>query len=47
MLFMETVAVYCENHTEHTVWAESSLGMLIQVVHVGTMGFKGLNFGAV
>jgi hypothetical protein len=27
MLFRETVAVYCENHTEHkyNLWAENSL----------------------
>jgi predicted Zn-dependent protease with MMP-like domain len=27
MLFRETVAVYCENHTEHTntLWAENSV----------------------
>jgi hypothetical protein len=27
MLFMETVAVYCEKHTEHTdtLWAECSI----------------------
>jgi hypothetical protein len=27
MLFRETVAIYCENHTEHTntLWAENSV----------------------
>jgi hypothetical protein len=39
MLFGETVAVYCENHTEHTdilsVGAECRVfGMLKQVVYI-------------
>jgi hypothetical protein len=41
MLLGETVAVYCENHTEHryTVWAECGVfGMLKQVVRIGTTG---------
>jgi hypothetical protein len=40
MLFWETVAVYCENHTEHTdrVGRMQSFGMLKRVVHIMTTG---------
>jgi hypothetical protein len=42
MLFKETVAVYCENHTKntriHSVGKMQSFGMLTQVVHIVTTG---------
>jgi translation initiation factor IF-1 len=41
MLFMETVAVYCENNTEHTntLWGKmQSFSMLKQVVYIATTG---------
>jgi translation initiation factor IF-1 len=41
MLFGETVAVYCENHMEHTdtlVGRMRSFGMLKQVVYILTTG---------
>jgi hypothetical protein len=37
MLFGETVAVYCENHTEHTIHCVGRIqrfGMLKQVIHI-------------
>jgi hypothetical protein len=37
MLFRETVAVYCENHTEHTnilCGQNAECSMLKQVVHI-------------
>jgi hypothetical protein len=44
MLFREIVAVYCENHTEHTVWAERrNSEVLKQVVDVVTTGFQKVN----
>jgi hypothetical protein len=41
MLFGETVAVYCENHTEHkyTVGRMQSVSMLKRVVHIVTTRF--------
>jgi hypothetical protein len=45
MLFGETVAVYSENHTEHTnTLCERNVGfsMLKQVVHLLTTGLKGV-----
>jgi hypothetical protein len=42
MLFGKMVAVYCENHTEHTdtvcVGRMQSFSMLKQVVHILTTG---------
>jgi hypothetical protein len=41
MLFGETVAVYCENHTEHTdtlCGQNAELLMLKRVVHIVTSG---------
>jgi hypothetical protein len=42
MLFKETVAVYCENHTEHTYTLcldrMQSFSVLKQVVHIITTG---------
>jgi hypothetical protein len=42
MLFRDTMAVYCENHMEHTnkytLWAEYSFTTVKQVVHVVTTG---------
>jgi hypothetical protein len=41
MLFRETVAVYCENHMEHTdtlCWQNAEFGVLKQVVHIVTTG---------
>jgi hypothetical protein len=41
MLFGETVAVYCENHTEHThtlCGEMQGFGVLKQVVHILTIG---------
>jgi hypothetical protein len=45
MLFRETVAVYCENHTEHTdtlYGQNTEFSVLKRVVHRENMGFKGL-----
>jgi hypothetical protein len=42
MLFWETVAVYCENHKEHTnncVGRMQSFSVLKQVVRIVTMEF--------
>jgi hypothetical protein len=45
MLFRETVAVYCENHTEHknTLCGQNAELQFVKsgVTH-GTLGFKGL-----
>jgi hypothetical protein len=41
MLFRETVAVYCENHTEHinTLCGQNAdFGMLKKAVHIVTAG---------
>jgi hypothetical protein len=39
MLFGETVAVYCENHTEHTdTLCAQNAGFLL---HIEPLGFKG------
>jgi hypothetical protein len=40
MLFRETVAVYCENHTEHTntLCGQNAEFMLKQVVDILTTG---------
>jgi hypothetical protein len=44
MLFRETVAVYCENHTKciyiHSVGRMQSSSMLRQVVHIVTTGLQ-------
>jgi hypothetical protein len=46
MLFRETVAVYCENHTEHThtVGRMQSFSMLKQVVHIVTAWISRANW---
>jgi hypothetical protein len=42
MLFRETLAVYCENHTEH---ANAFVGrMMKKVVHIVTTGLSRVNF---
>jgi hypothetical protein len=38
MLFRETVAVYCENHTEHTDTLHGKNAEFCQVVHIVTTG---------
>jgi hypothetical protein len=47
VLFWETVAVYCENHTEHTdtlcVDIMQSFSVLKQVVQIRTTGLSRLN----
>jgi hypothetical protein len=43
MLFRERVAVYCENHTEHTdtpCGQNAGFSMLRQVVYIVTTGLK-------
>jgi hypothetical protein len=44
MLFRETVAVYCENHREHTntlcLGRMQSISMLKQVVYIVATGLK-------
>jgi hypothetical protein len=42
MLFGETVAVYCENHTEHinTLCGQNAECVLKQVVHTVTTGLR-------
>jgi hypothetical protein len=44
MLFREAVAIYCENHTRHSVGRMQNLSMLKQVVHVEPLLLKGLNY---
>jgi hypothetical protein len=49
MLFGEKIAVYCENHTEHTnihcVGRMQSFGVSKRVKHtVWPLGFKGLKY---
>jgi hypothetical protein len=35
ILFKESIAVYCDKHAKHTLWAECSVFvMLKQVVHI-------------
>jgi hypothetical protein len=46
MLLYETVAVYCENHTEHTNSIRGriqSFSMLKKVVHIVTIGLEKVN----
>jgi hypothetical protein len=45
MLLAETVAVYCENHTEHTdtpCGQNTEICMLKQVVRIEPLAFEGL-----
>jgi hypothetical protein len=47
MLFRETTAVYCENHKKHknTLSGQDAEFQYVKaVVHIVTMGFKGLIF---
>jgi hypothetical protein len=50
MLCRETVAVYCENHTEHqihSVGRMQSFSVLKQMVHVVTAVLYGVNISDV
>jgi hypothetical protein len=42
MLFRETVAVYCENHTEHT---ETLWGYTTEILYVSVLYVYSYHFG--